>query len=34
MCVVPSFSLIFEGFGSKLGNRVQNALKFCFPVPK
>ncbi|KDE08964.1 U3 small nucleolar ribonucleoprotein IMP4 [Microbotryum lychnidis-dioicae p1A1 Lamole] len=26
--------LIFEGFGSKLGKRVQDALKFCFPVPK
>ncbi|RKO92385.1 anticodon-binding protein [Blyttiomyces helicus] len=26
--------LIFEGFNSKLGNRVQNILKYLFPVPK
>lgn len=26
--------LIFEGFGSKLGGRVRDALKFLFPVPK
>ncbi|GAA5850404.1 hypothetical protein JCM3766R1_007183 [Sporobolomyces carnicolor] len=26
--------LIFEGFGSKLGKRVQDVLKFIFPVPK
>lgn len=26
--------LIFEGFSSKLGARVQNILKFLFPVPK
>lgn len=26
--------LIFEGFGSSLGRRVRDALKFCFPVPK
>ncbi|GAA5881105.1 hypothetical protein JCM3774_000873 [Rhodotorula dairenensis] len=26
--------LIFEGFGSKLGNRVRDVLKFIFPVPK
>ncbi len=23
-----------QGFGSKLGERVQNTLKYCFPVPK
>lgn len=27
-------SLIFEGFGSKLGKRVQDVLKYIFPVPK
>ena len=27
-------SLIFEGFGSKLGRRIQDTLKYCFPVPK
>lgn len=26
--------LIFEGFGSKLGKRIQDVLKFIFPVPK
>merc|ERR1711939_872743 len=26
--------LIFEGFGSKLGERVRNVLKFLYPVPK
>ena len=26
--------LIFEGFGSSLGKRVRDALKFLFPVPK
>lgn len=26
--------LIFEGFGSSLGKRVRDALKFCFPVPR
>ncbi|KAM0753318.1 Brix-domain-containing protein [Meredithblackwellia eburnea MCA 4105] len=26
--------LIFDGFGSKLGSRVMNTLKFIFPVPK
>lgn len=32
--LATTHSLIFEGFGSKLGKRVQDALKFCFPVPK
>jgi len=31
---VGRHSLIFEGFGSKLGKRVQDVLKFIFPVPK
>ncbi|KAG9038908.1 snoRNA-binding rRNA-processing protein imp4 [Tulasnella sp. JGI-2019a] len=26
--------LIFEGFSSKLGNRIESILKFLFPVPK
>ncbi|PWN47810.1 putative IMP4-component of the U3 small nucleolar ribonucleo protein [Violaceomyces palustris] len=26
--------LIFDGFGSKLGDRVKTALKYLFPVPK
>lgn len=26
--------LIFEGFGSSLGRRVRDALKFIYPVPK
>lgn len=26
--------LIFEGFGSSLGQRVRDALKFIFPVPR
>lgn len=26
--------LIFDGFSSKLGGRVQNILKYLFPVPK
>lgn len=26
--------LIFEGFSSKLGARVQNILKYLFPVPR
>ena len=26
--------LIFEGFGSSLGRRVRDALKFVYPVPK
>ncbi|KAI8851723.1 anticodon-binding protein [Chytridium lagenaria] len=26
--------LIFNGFGTKLGSRVQNILKYLFPVPK
>lgn len=30
----PLRSLIFEGFGSKLGKRVQDVLKYIFPVPK
>lgn len=30
----PATSLIFEGFGSKLGNRVRDVLKYIFPVPK
>lgn len=34
MGALPSHSLIFEGFGSKLGKRVQDVLKYIFPVPK
>ena len=26
--------LIFDGFSSKLGSRIQNILKYLFPVPK
>ncbi|KAK4052522.1 snoRNA-binding rRNA-processing protein imp4 [Microbotryomycetes sp. JL221] len=26
--------LIFEGFSSKLGHRIRDVLKYCFPVPK